>query len=612
MAARTTGAGAPNGRLAKGGTGGGRPVSPRYKWIALSNTTLGILIATIDGSIVIISLPAIFRGIRLDPLEPGNVSYLLWMLMGYLLVAAVLVVTLGRLGDMYGRVRIYNAGFAVFTVGSIFLAVTPGHGSSAALWLIGFRVVQGIGGAMLMANSAAILTDAFPSNQRGMALGINQVAGLAGTFLGLVAGGVLAEWHWRAVFLVSVPVGVAGTIWSYRSLKDTGVRSPARIDWPGNITFAAGLTAVLAAINYGIQPYGGHTMGWTSPKVLTGLIGGVTLLVAFTVIERRVKDPMFDLGLFRLRAFAAGNAASLLASISRGGLQFMLIIWLQGIWLPLHGYNFEDTPLWAGIYLLPLTIGFLVAGPVSGYLSDHFGAKVFSTGGLLLMAASYGGLILLPVDFPYPMFALLLLVAGIGSGLFAAPNMTAIMNVVPARQRGGASGMRSTFQNSGMVLSIGLFFSLMIAGLAARLPSTLTNGLIAQGVPAAKAHEIGSLPPVGSLFAAFLGTNPIQHLLGPQVLSQLPAANARTLTGKSFFPHLISGPFHHGLTIAFLMAMAMAIVAAGASLLRGGKFDHAEVEAAPSVTAGEPRALVGLAAEADEGAGLGAPASRSQ
>ncbi|MGF7236113.1 MAG: MFS transporter [Frankia sp.] len=617
MAASTTGHGASNDRAAKGGAAGGgaggaRRLSPRYKWVALSNTTLGVLIATVDGSIVIISLPAIFRGIHLDPLQPGNVSYLLWMLMGYLLVAAVLVVTLGRLGDMYGRVRIYNAGFAVFTVASIFLAATPGHGSSAALWLIGFRVMQGIGGAMLMANSSAILTDAFPSRQRGMALGINQVAGLAGSFVGLVAGGLLAEWHWRAVFLVSVPIGVAGTIWSYRSLKDTGVRTRARIDWPGNITFAAGLTAVLAAINYGIQPYGGHTMGWTSPKVLTGIIGGLALLVAFVLIEQRVEDPMFNLGLFRLRAFAAGNVASLLASISRGGLQFMLIIWLQGIWLPLHGYSFADTPLWAGIYLLPLTIGFLTAGPVAGYLSDRFGAKLFATGGLLIMAATYAGLILLPVNFPYPAFALLLLFSGIGSGLFAAPNTTAIMNVVPAAQRGGASGMRSTFQNSGMVLSIGLFFSLMIAGLAARLPSTLTNGLIAQGVPAAKAHEIGSLPPVGSLFAAFLGVNPIQHLLGPQTLAQLPAANAKTLTGNSFFPHLIAGPFHHGLTIAFLMAVVMAVVAAGASLMRGMKYEHGDSADGSdgSLTGGEPRALAGLAGEAEEGAVLGAPASR--
>jgi MFS family permease len=610
----TTGATTQN-EAARGGTGGGlaagggaAEVSPRYKWVALSNTTIGVLMATLNGSIVIISLPAIFRGIHLDPLQAGNVSYLLWMLMGYLLVSAVLVVSLGRLGDMYGRVRIYNAGFAVFTVASIGLAATPGTGSSAALWLIGFRVVQGVGGAMLMANSTAILTDAFPSRQRGTALGINQVAALAGSFIGLVVGGLLAEWHWRAVFLVSVPIGIAGTIWSYRSLRDTGIRIPARIDWAGNVTFALGLTAVLAAINYGIQPYGGHTMGWTSPKVLTGIIGGLALLVAFVMIERRVTDPMFHLELFRLKAFSAGNAASLLSSIARGGLQFMLIIWLQGIWLPLHGYSFEDTPLWAGIYLLPLTAGFLAAGPVSGYLSDRYGAKLFATGGLLLVAATFGGLILLPVNFPYPWFAFLLLINGIGSGLFSAPNTTAIMNAVPASQRGGTSGMRATFQNSGMVLSIGLFFSLMIAGLASRLPASLSRGLIAQGVPAAKAHEIGALPPVDSLFSAFLGYNPIRNLVGDQTLSTLPAANARTLTGTEFFPHLISGAFHHGIAIAFLMAMAMSLVAAGASLMRGERYIHGQDESADeNITAGEPEALAGLAGEASEGAAIGAP-----
>ena len=338
---------------------------PHYKWIALSNTTLGTLLATVNSSIVLISLPAIFKGIRLDPLRPGNVSYLLWMLMGYMLVTAVLVVTLGRLGDMYGRVRIYNAGFAIFSLTSVILSLDPFGGSGGALWLIGWRVLQAVGGAMLMANSAAIITDAFPARQRGMALGVNIVSALAGSFLGLVLGGVLAEWDWRSVFWVNVPLGVLGTVWAYRSLHDTGVRRRARIDWWGNATFAVGLTAVLAAITYGIQPYGGHTMGWTNPSVLAGLVGGAAVLIAFGVIETRVPEPMFPLGLFRNLAFTSGNAANLLASVARGGLQFMLIIWLQGIWLPLHGYSFASTPLWAGIYLVPLTICFLVAGPVS-------------------------------------------------------------------------------------------------------------------------------------------------------------------------------------------------------------------------------------------------------
>jgi MFS family permease len=567
------------------------PEDGRYKWVALSNTTLGMLVATINSSIVIISLPAIFRGIQLDPLRPGNVSYLLWMLMGYLVVSAVLVVAFGRLGDIYGRVKMYNAGFLIFTLASVALAFTPDVGSAGALELIGLRIVQGVGGALLMANSMAILTDAFPVGQRGMALGINQVAALAGSFMGLLIGGLLADTNWRAVFLVSVPFGIFGTVWGYLKLREVGQRGArGRIDWAGNLTFGIGLIAVLVGITYGIQPYGGHTMGWTSPLVLTLLLGGAALLGVFLVVERRSADPLFHLDLFRIRAFSAGNLAGLLASVSRGGLQFMLIIWLQGIWLPLHGYSFASTPLWAGIYMIPLTLGFLVAGPVSGWLSDHHGARPFATGGMLLTAASFGALMVLPIDFPYLVFAALLLANGIGSGLFAAPNTAGIMNSVPARQRGAASGMRATFQNAGFVLSIGLFFSLMIAGLAARLPTTLYSGLTANGVPPATAERIANLPPVGSLFAAFLGYNPIRTLLGPAALARLSPAQAANLTGTSFFPRLIAEPFRHGLAIVFLAALIMSVVAAGASWLRGGRYVHEEPDGSGSGATREQQA----------------------
>jgi MFS family permease len=549
----------------------------RYKWTALSNTTLGVLMAALDGSIVIISLPAIFRGIGLDPLAPANIGYLLWMILGYLLVSAVLVVALGRLGDMFGRVRMYNLGFVIFSVASLALSVDPFRGSSGALWLIGWRVVQGVGGAMLTANSAAILTDAFPLEQRGMALGVNQITALAGQFLGLVVGGLLAEIDWRAVFWVSVPIGVLGTIWSYRSLREVGTPRVARVDWLGNLTFVAGTAVVLAAITYGIQPYGGHATGWTSPWVLGGGGCGVILLVVFCLVERRVAEPMLRLDLFRLRAFAAGNLAALLTAIARGGLQFMLIIWLQGIWLPLHGYDYARTPLWAGIYMLPLTVGFLIAGPVSGYLSDRFGARLFSTGGLTLVCASFLGLLALPVDFSYPVFAALLVISGAGQGMFSAPNTSAIMSSVPPGQRGVASGMRSTFQNSGNALSIGVFFSLMIAGLAGSLPHTLTAGLHAQAVPAADAARVAGLPPVSTLFAAFLGDNPIGHLLGSNgLLNTLPAHNRDALTGKTFFPQLVSGPFHHGLVLVFTAAAVMAAIAALCSALRGTRYVHTE------------------------------------
>jgi MFS family permease len=544
----------------------GGPQHPHYKWVALSNTTLGSLLATINSSIVLISLPQIFNGVKLDPLQPGNVSYLLWMLMGYMLVTAVLVVTLGRLGDMYGRVRIYNAGFALFTIASIILSLDPWTGGSGALWLIIWRVVQAVGGSMLMANSTAIITDAFPSNERGMALGINIVAAIAGSFLGLVLGGALAAWSWRSIFWVNVPIGLLGTVWAYRSLHDTGVRRKAKIDWWGNLAFGTGLTVLLAGITYGIQPYGGHTMGWTNPWVLAGLIGGVLLLVAFCLIEMKVPEPMFPLALFRNVAFTFGNAGTLLFAISRGGLQFMLIIWLQGIWLPLHGYSYESTPLWAGIYMVPLTVGFLAAGPLAGKLSDRFGTRLFAAGGMVIMAVSFVGLLAIPTNFSYWVFALLIFVNGLGGGLFAAPNTSQIMASVPAHLRGAASGMRATFQNAGMVLSIGVFFSLMVAGLASKLPHTMYSGLVAQHVNPTDAHTVASLPPVGTLFAAFLGYNPIQNLIGDDKLSHLPRANHQTLIGKEFFPHLISSPFHSGLVVVFCMAIGMALLGGLASL----------------------------------------------
>jgi MFS family permease len=603
----------PNGASPAGGSAvtqpGGDPatgklrVSSHYKWLALSNTTLGMLAATVNASIVIIALPAIFRGINLNPLTPSNVSYLLWMLMGYLVVSAVLVVTLGRLGDIFGRVRMYNLGFAVFALGALALPFDPFTGPAGALWLIGWRIVQATGGAMLMANSPAILTDAFPSDQRGTAMGINQVAGIAGSFIGLILGGVLAAVDWRLVFIVSVPIGIGGAIWSYFSLREIGLRTKARIDWLGNVTFALGLIGLLTGITYGIQPYGGHVMGWTSPVVLTGLIGGAALLVVFCFIELRVDSPMFDLRLLKIRPFAFGSLATLLASIARGGLQFMLIIWLQGIWLVLHGYAYKDTPLWSGIYLLPLTFGFVVAGPISGWLSDKHGARWFASGGLLVSALAFVGLVLLPTDFRYVSFGLLIFVSGAGMGLFSAPNAAAIMNSVPARQRGAASGMLATFMNSGFVLSIGVFFSLMIAGLASTLPATLTKGLTSQGVPFALAHQVGQTPPVASLFAAFLGYNPVHELLAPTgILAHLPAHDVATLTGKQFFPQLITGPFHHGLEIVFSLAIALLVIAAGVSLLRGKRYVHDEQGTGADVAAetaigASPELAVEVAAE---------------
>jgi MFS family permease len=573
--------------------------SKNYKWVALINTTIGLLMVSINGSILLIALPNIFRGIDLDPLAPGNTSYFLWILMGFLLVTSVLVVSLGRVGDIYGRVKMYTLGFAIFTFFSIMLSVTWMTGPGAALWIIAMRVLQGVGGAFIFANSSAIITDAFPVEQRGFALGFNGMAMIGGSFIGLILGGLLAPIEWRLVFLISVPFGVVGTLWAVFKLKDNGVRIQASIDWIGNVAFAVGLVGILTGIVYGLQPYGGHTMGWTSPFVLGCLVGGVAILAVFVAIEHHVEDPMFQLKLFRSRSFTMGNLAGLMGALARGGLQFILIIWLQGIWLPLHGYSFERTPLWAGIYMIPLTVGFFVSGPLSGRLADRYGARPFATAGLVLMGGSLLGLQALPMDFPYPLFALLLLLVGLSLGLFAAPNTSAVMNSLPANQRGAGGGMLNTFQNSASVLSIGFFFTIITLGLAATLPHALYSGLTGQGVPAAAAQSISHLSPIGSLFAAFLGINPVHQLLGAHLLSQ-PGVHASYLTGRTFFPDLISAPFGHGLRLAFVLAAVLCFIGAGFSWLRGaGKstIHHSLIE-----DAGEGLADMGEVAAAEVGA----------
>jgi len=561
-----------NGRVRAQEPGG----SDRYKWIALSNVTLGVLLATLDASITLIAMPDIFRGIHLDPLVPANSFYLLWMILGFLVVTSVLIVSFGRLGDMYGRVKMYNLGFVVYTLASLLLTVDWMSGRAGATYLIAFRIVQGVGAAFLLANAAAIIADAFPANQRGMALGINNIVGVSGMFVGLVLGGLLAPIDWRLVFLISVPVGLFGTVWAYLKLEERSTPKRARVDWPGNVTFALGLVLIMVAVTYGIRPYGGHATGWGSPRVLALMGAGLASLLAFAVIEQRVREPMFRLPLFRIRAFTFGTLSTFLSAVARGGLMFMLIIWLQGIWLPLHGVDFTDTPLRAGIYMLPLTLGMVLAGPTSGYLSDRFGARWFATGGMLGSALSFLLLALLPIDFSFPLFALVLAMIGVSMGMFASPNRAAVMNSLPPQHRGAGGGMNQTFQNSAQVLSIGIFFTLMIIGLAANLPHTLSSGLQAHGVSAVAANGAAHTPPVSVLFAAFLGYNPIEHLLGPHVLAALPAASRATLTGRSFFPELISQPFRAGLHEAFAFAILACLVAAGASLLRGGKFQYTE------------------------------------
>lgn len=542
-----------------------------YKWIALANCTLGVLMASINGSILIIALPVIFAGIKVNPLAGNQTSLLLWVMLGFNVATTVLLVTFGRLSDIFGRVKLYNLGFAVFTIGSILCSITWSKGTAGELELIIFRLIQGVGGAFLFSNSAAILTDAFPANQRGLALGLNQIAGVGGSVIGLVVGGLLAatgEWRW--VFLVNVPVGLIGTIWAYIGLHEvtkTSVTSH-RLDVFGNLTLGLGILGIMLGLTYGIMPYGLHPMGWHSPFVISSLVIGVLMLGAFGIVEANVRDPLFHLGLFRIRAFTLGNIANFSSSLARGGLQFMLIIWLQGIWLPLHGVSFADTPLQAGIDTLPQMVGFLAAGPISGYLSDKLGVRFFTTGGMLLSAAGFYLLNTLPVNFHYLQFGLYLLIIGLGMGLFASPNSASIMNSVPALYRGVGSGMRATFMNAGMMMSMGVFFSIVVAGLAQRLPHAMITGLTAQGLPMSVAQKVAALPPTASLFAALLGFNPLQTLLPKQVLAQLPPKTVSYITGHTFFPNLIGSSFMHGLALAFIISLLLSLVAAIASFVK--------------------------------------------
>jgi len=545
------------------------PDSDRYKWLVLSNTTLGMLMATIDASIVLIALPDIFKGININPLQPGNTFYLLWMILGFMIVTSVLVVSLGRLGDMLGRVRMYNLGFVIYTFFSLLLSITWMSGTAAALWLVIMRLFQGVGAAFLMANSTAILTDAFPEHERGMAIGINQIAAIAGTFIGLVLGGLLGPIQWRLIFIISVPIGLFGTVWAYLKLREVPTKRDTSIDWGGNVSFAVGLVALMVGITYGIQPYGGHVMGWTSPFVLGSLALGVVALFLFARIEINSPDPMFKLSLFKIRDFSTGSISTLLSAIGRGGLMFTMVIWLQGIWLPLHGYSFSNTPLWAGIALLPLTAGFLVAGPLCGYLSDKYGSRPFTVGGMLGAAASFLLLQSLPANFSYPEFGLILFSNGIAMGAFAAPNRASVMNALPAENRGVGSGMNSTFQNSGQVISIGIFFTLMIIGLSGTLPHALFSGLTNQGVTHTTALRVSTLPPVTTLFASLLGYNPMVHLLGPHVLASLSPTARATVIGKTFFPKIIQRAFVAGLHPALDFATIVCLLAAGTSWIRG-------------------------------------------
>jgi MFS family permease len=544
-------------------------VKLEYKWIVLINTTIGMLISSINQTIVLISLPAIFSGLHVDPLAPGQSNLLLWMLVGYSAVTTVLMVTFGRIADMFGRVRIYNLGFVLFTVASLLCALTPSSGTAGAIELIAFRMVQGIGGACLLANSVALLTDAFPARQRGLSLGINQIAFIGGNLVGVVLGGILAAVNWRLDFLISVPVGVLGSLWAYLALHEIGKRQAQPIDWAGNLTFAGGLLALMFGLTEALTPYRNQTMGWSNPIVVLVLVSGVLLLGAFAVIETRVRYPLFDLGLLRIRDFLFGNVAAFFFSLSRGGLQFMFVIWLQGIWLPLHGVAYANTPLQAGIDTMPLVLGFVVCGPIGGWLSDRYGSRVLATGGILIAGVGAALLMTLPANFSLALFAAYLALMGAGMGFFSAPNTSQIMGAVPIEQRGAAAGLRSMVLSAGLTASQAIFFTIVIASLSHNLGPALDAGSSQAGLPSSLAHQIASLPPGAAIFAAMLGYDPISHLLPASALASLPPAIAARVSDPHFFAGLLAQPFVDGIRVALLVCVGMCILAGIISALRG-------------------------------------------
>jgi MFS family permease len=540
---------------------------------------IGVIIASLMGSInmsiVMIALPAIFNGIHINPLN--SFQYLLWILMGYGLVTATLLLSFGRLSDMYGRVKMFQLGFLIFSIGSILLYLTPSTGDMGAIEIIVFRLVQAVGAAFFMANSAAILTDAFPSNERGKALGINTVAVMAGMFLGLIIGGVLAVFDWRYVFLVSVPFGLLGTVWAYYKLKEISVKAEkTKIDLVGNATFLMGITLILVGVTYGLIPYGSSSMGWTNPWVIASILLGFISMILFGFVESRVESPMFRLDLFKNKSFAYANLAGLLGALGRGGVMFMIILLLQGIYLPLHGYSYSSTPFWGGIYMLPLTAGIIIFGPLSGVLSDRYGPRWIATGGMIVTAFAFLFLAALPYDFTYLVFGLAMFVMGMGFGMFGAPNSASIMNSVPSEDRGIASGMMYTINNTAQTASMAIFFTIIIVGITQRFPEAMTASLSSIGA-VYLAPALSNIPPTAALFSAFLGYNPVNSILSAlpiPIVAHIPQTTLNTLTGITWFPQTLQNAFVPSLRTSFYIGALLSIIAAILSALRGGKYIH--------------------------------------
>ncbi len=532
--------------------------------------------ASINATIVMISLPAIFDGLKVSPLSSYGFTFLLWILMGYMIVTASFLVSFGRLSDLHGRKRFYSLGFVIFAAASIALSFVPsGSGYTGALWIVILRLVQAVGGGFIMVNGVALLTDAFPDNERGKALGINQVAFVAGSFIGLVAGGVLASIDFHLIFIVNVPIAIAGALWSIYYLKEEKTTKVVHMDYLGNILLSAGLILITLAFTYALVPSGGSSLGWSSPFVIGALVAGLALIALFIPVEFRHREPMFNLRLFKIHLFSFGNVALLFNSMARGAVMFLVIIWLQGIYLPLHGVPISQTPFWAGIYTLPLMLGVVATGPISGYLTDRMGPKngprFFSTMGLVINAIGIAFLAFLKPDFNLLAFVSALLLIGIGSGFFSAPNTKSIMDSLPTLERGAGNGVRTTFANIGSLISTALFFTIAITLFAATFPGVMYSNARAAGLPAGISEQLSAIPASSMLFSSFLGINPIKGYISQYNASELsgvsPAALAN-VTSDEFVPRVVAQPFISGLQIAFYISVLLLAIAAIISFLR--------------------------------------------
>lgn len=532
----------------------------KSKWIALSNTSIAIFIAFANYNMIIIALPQIFNSLRFNPTAPDALGYLIWLILGYMVVTSSLVVTFGRISDLKGRAKLYSLGFLIFAISSGLLSTVNGYGDSAVLEMIILRLFQGVGGGLLMVNSAAILTDYFPKNELGKALGLNQVSGLVGGVAGLIIGGVLSVINWRYIFLLDFVVGIIGTLWSFKSLRDVQKPIKQPLDIIGNILFALGITLLLISVTYGLLPYHNQQLGWGNPFVITGLIISFLTIGMFVFVERKVKNPMFDLSLFKIRDFSVANFTNFIASMARQGILLMMLVLLQGIWLPLHGVPYSQTPFWAGLYLIPNMLGFAALGPISGILSDRYGSKVLTSLGLFISALGFFLLSLLPYDFQLWQFFAISFLMGAGMGLFSSPNMADIMASVPVQKRGAASGMRASLQNTASAISVALYFSVVITGMAATLNSSIESALSSYGI-----HLNVNLPAAVAIFSALLGYDPLSSLA-----SSLPTSVASHIDTPAFFITAIAPSFISGFRLMLNISAALLVLSGILSLVRKG------------------------------------------